>query len=130
VIAYSEVLYHENRKRGVRMTCVCPPAVATPMFDKMKGGAKSTNYSPVLQPQEVLDAIEPLAREGRAVVLPALGHADHLGRRLAPWAAWMFNSPRRGHALTRGHPFAAVGFAIAAKHPPVAGRARRRSTAP
>ena len=30
VVAFSEILYHENRNRGVRFACVCPPPVRTP----------------------------------------------------------------------------------------------------
>jgi short-subunit dehydrogenase len=32
VVAFSEVLYHENRNRGVRFGCVCPPPVSTPLL--------------------------------------------------------------------------------------------------
>jgi len=57
------VLYHENEARRAHDVRV-PPAVATPMFDKMKGGAKSTQLLTVLQPQEVLDAIERSLEKG------------------------------------------------------------------
>ena len=29
-VVASEILYHENRNRGVRFACVCPPPVRTP----------------------------------------------------------------------------------------------------
>ncbi len=32
VRAFTETLYHENMKSGVRFACVCPPAVATPLL--------------------------------------------------------------------------------------------------
>ncbi len=91
VIAYSEVLYHENRKRGVRITCVCPPAVATPMFEKMKDGAKTTRFSPVIQPQEVLDAIERTLEKGELWCFPRFAAITLWTRRLIPNAAWWFN---------------------------------------
>ena len=91
VVAYSEVLYHENRKRGVRITCVCPPAVATPMFEKMKDGAKSTKFSPVIAPQAVLDAIERSLEKGELWCFPRFAAITLWTRRLIPNAAWWFN---------------------------------------
>jgi NAD(P)-dependent dehydrogenase (short-subunit alcohol dehydrogenase family) len=34
VVAFSEVLYHENRGKGVRIIAVCPPPVATPLLEQ------------------------------------------------------------------------------------------------
>ena len=71
VVAFSEVLYHENRGRGVRMVCVCPPKVDTPLLDQAK--AKSIDASPMIQPGEVLDAIEESLEAGRFWVFPGKG---------------------------------------------------------
>ncbi len=91
VVAYSEVLYHEYRNRGVRMTCVCPPAVSTPMFENMKHGAKSTRFSPVLEPQQVLAAIEQSLEKGQLWCLPRWGAFTISIRRFIPGIAWWFN---------------------------------------
>ena len=40
VVAFTEVLYHENRNRGVRFASVCPPPVATPLLDQAKSQPK------------------------------------------------------------------------------------------
>ncbi len=71
VVAFSEVLYHENRGRSVRMVCVCPPIVDTPLLDQVK--AKSVDASPMIQPGEVLDAIEESLEAGRFWVFPGKG---------------------------------------------------------
>jgi len=71
VVAFSEVLYHENRGRGVRMVCVCPPKVDTPLLEQAK--AKSIDASPMIQPVEVLDAIEESLEGGRFWVFPGKG---------------------------------------------------------
>jgi short-subunit dehydrogenase len=34
VVAFSEVLHHENRDKGVRIIAVCPPPVATPLLEQ------------------------------------------------------------------------------------------------
>ena len=71
VVAFSEVLYHENRWRSVRMVCVCPPIVDTPLLDQVK--AKSVDASPKIQPAEVLDAIEEGLEGGKFWVFPGRG---------------------------------------------------------
>jgi short-subunit dehydrogenase len=71
VVAFSEVLYHENRGRGVRMVCVCPPKVDTPLLEQAQ--AKSIDAAPMIQPVEVLDAIEESLEGGQFWVFPGKG---------------------------------------------------------
>ncbi len=59
VTAYTEVLYHENRHSGVRIVCVCPPIVATPLLEQAKScWPKIFDTFPPISPDSVLDAIE------------------------------------------------------------------------
>lgn len=85
VVAFSEVLYHENRGRGVRFACVCPPAVATPLLDQGRAThwPKVLEQMPPIAPQEVLDAIEAALEAGRFWVFPGRGTA--FGWRLRRW---------------------------------------------
>jgi len=70
VVAYTEVLYHENRDRGVRFACVCPPPVATPLLDQAKSKPKILENLPPIAPGKVLDAIERDLERGRLMVFP------------------------------------------------------------
>lgn len=90
VNSFSEVLWHENRGKGVRVLCVCPPVVDTPMLDQMKGGAeKMVGESPKIQPEEVLDAIEEGLEAGDCFVFPGRGTtAAWRIRRFAPNLIW------------------------------------------
>jgi len=60
VTAFTEVLHHETRGTGVRIVCVCPPIVATPLLDQAKSSTwpKLFDVFPPISPEEVLDAIE------------------------------------------------------------------------
>ena len=60
VVAFTEVLYHENRNAGVRIVCVCPPIVATPLLKQAHESVwpKLFDVFPALPPETVLDAIE------------------------------------------------------------------------
>jgi NAD(P)-dependent dehydrogenase (short-subunit alcohol dehydrogenase family) len=73
VVAYTEVLYHETRTSGVRIVCVCPPIVATPLLKQAQDTVwpKLFDLFPALEPQVVLDAIETaLARPRGLWVFP------------------------------------------------------------
>ena len=70
VVAFTEVLYHENRGRGVRFACVCPPPVATPLLDQAKSQPKILAEVPPIAPEQVLDAIERDLERGRLMVYP------------------------------------------------------------
>jgi len=91
VVAFSEVLYHENRDSGVRFTCVCPPVVATPLLDQGRETVwpKIFDETPALEPQEVLDEIERSLDAGKFWVFP--GKGTMIGwrlRRFIPEVLW------------------------------------------
>jgi NAD(P)-dependent dehydrogenase (short-subunit alcohol dehydrogenase family) len=70
VVAFTEVLQHENRGNGVRFACVCPPPVATPLLDQAKSRPKILAELPPIAPETVLDAIERDLERGRLMVYP------------------------------------------------------------
>ena len=96
VVALSEVLYHENRESGVRITCVCPPPVATPLLDQARPAwPKILDEAPPIEPQQVLDAIEVALDKNRLWVFP--GRGTSLIWRLRRWLPGLMW--RRVHAL-------------------------------
>jgi NAD(P)-dependent dehydrogenase (short-subunit alcohol dehydrogenase family) len=97
VVAASEVLYHENRGRGVRFACVCPPPVATPLLDQGRATAwpKLFDQLPPIEPQAVLDALEDALEAGRFWVFPGRGSTlAWRMRRFLPELLW-----RRIHGI-------------------------------
>ena len=53
---YSEILYHENRDSGLRFCCVCPPAVATPLWRQAEATVvpKLPSKGETLTPDQVI----------------------------------------------------------------------------
>jgi NAD(P)-dependent dehydrogenase (short-subunit alcohol dehydrogenase family) len=90
VVAFSETLYYENKGSGVRICCVCPPIVDTPLLEQVRRGAqKLLDASPPIQPETVLDAIERGLDRGHFFVYP--GPATRvivLLRRWFPGVLW------------------------------------------
>lgn len=85
VVAFSEVLYHENRNRGVRFACVCPPPVSTPLLEQARETVwpKVFEGIDILEPQMVLDAIESALDNDELWVFP--GRGTKLGWRMRRW---------------------------------------------
>jgi NAD(P)-dependent dehydrogenase (short-subunit alcohol dehydrogenase family) len=89
VVAFTEVLHHENRNRGVRFACVCPPPVATPLLDQAKSQPKVLENMPPIPPEQVLDAIERDLERGRLMVFPDRNSKiAYWMRRLVPGVLW------------------------------------------
>lgn len=92
-VAYTEVLAREVESTGVKVLCVCPPQVDTPMLDVFieKGGvpAKTRNMRTTLKPADVVDGIEPALESGKIYYFPGRGStAMWRARRHAPNLTW------------------------------------------
>jgi len=85
VVAFTEVLYHENRDSGVRFVCACPPTVATPLLKQARDTVwpKILDVFPPIAPESVLDAIERSLAKGRFWAFP--GPLTSLVWRLRRW---------------------------------------------
>jgi NAD(P)-dependent dehydrogenase (short-subunit alcohol dehydrogenase family) len=85
VVAFAEVLYHENRNKGVRFACVCPPPVATPLLKQAEDNVwpKTFDTAPPIEPQQVLDAIEVTLEKDTLWVFP--GRGTRFGWRARRW---------------------------------------------
>ncbi|MCP5059763.1 MAG: SDR family oxidoreductase [bacterium] len=89
VVAFSEVLYHENRGKGVRIIAVCPPPVATPLLDQATSKPKVLEMGKPIPPGQVLDAIERDLAKGKPFCFPtAQTKFTQILRRLAPGLVW------------------------------------------
>lgn len=91
VVFFTETLYHENINSGVRFACVCPPTVNTPLLDQGRATAwpKMLDQGGIIDPQEVLSAIDAHLDKGRFWVFPNRdSRIGALMRRLLPGLIW------------------------------------------
>jgi NAD(P)-dependent dehydrogenase (short-subunit alcohol dehydrogenase family) len=97
-VAFSEVLYHENRGRGVHISCVCPPSVDTPFLLQATSKPKILEQGPPpLKPEFVLDAVDRAVERGKFWVFPgAHTRAGWRLRRFFPWLMWKVDHDAEG----------------------------------
>lgn len=87
-VALAEWLSVEYLERGVRVSCICPQGVRTPMLEMAMedaAGAAALNSGGLIEPEEVADAVIEGMRTERMLILPhenvagfmALKGADH-----------------------------------------------------
>jgi NAD(P)-dependent dehydrogenase (short-subunit alcohol dehydrogenase family) len=89
VVAFSEVLHHENRGRGVRIIAVCPPPVDTPLLDQATSKPKVLELGKPIEPGVVLDAIERDLAKGKPFCFPtAQTKLAQVLRRFLPGLMW------------------------------------------
>ena len=85
VVAFTEVLHHEHRDSEVKILCVCPPPVKTPLLDQARATVwpKVFDQGEHIEPQDVLDAIEKTAAAGGLFVFP--GKSTQWAQRIRRW---------------------------------------------
>ncbi len=71
-ITFTEILYHENRNRGVQIVCLCPPSVDTPMLKQAVSHPKVLRHGQPMQPSVVLDRLDRAIVRRRFWCLPSL----------------------------------------------------------
>jgi len=86
LVAMAEVLARECAGSGVRVVCVCPPAVETPMLTEMQRGHPDViSDAPGIHPDIVLRSAERALARGRVLAFPGRGTTTlWRARRLAP----------------------------------------------
>ncbi len=97
-VAFTEVLHHENRGRGVQILCVCPSQVDTPLRGQALSKPKIMQVGPAPQsPESVVAAIE-RAIGGRRLFVFARWHTEIAWRlrRFLPWVFWRIDHRAEG----------------------------------
>ncbi len=97
-VAFTEVLHHENRGRGVQILCVCPSQVDTPLRAQALTQPRIMQLGPAPQsPESVVDAVE-RAIGGRRLFVFARWHTEIAWRlrRFLPWVFWRIDHRAEG----------------------------------
>jgi len=98
IVAFTEVLYHENRRRGVQICCVCPSQVDTPLISQATSKPKILETGPApMKPERVLDAVDRATEKEQFWVFPgAHTSAAWRLRRFLPALMWKIDHRTEG----------------------------------
>jgi NAD(P)-dependent dehydrogenase (short-subunit alcohol dehydrogenase family) len=96
-VAFAEWLSVTYGDRGIRVSCLCPMGVETPLMRQgegepgMQGTASATVQATgaVLQPDEVADAVVAALRDERFLVLPHPEVLTFFGRKASDYDRWL-----------------------------------------
>ena len=98
VVAFTEVLHHECRGRGVRILCVCPGKVDTPLLQQAKSNPRilQAGAAPI-PPERVIDGIERALEAGRCFAFSDWQtRTGYYIRRFVPGLLWAIGHRTEG----------------------------------
>jgi NAD(P)-dependent dehydrogenase (short-subunit alcohol dehydrogenase family) len=91
-VALAEWLAIEYRDEGVRVSCICPQGVRTPMLDlamEEPAGAAALTAGGLIEPEDVADAVVAGLREERFLILPHENVARFMERKGSDPERWL-----------------------------------------
>ena len=85
VVAFTEVLAHEHTDSNVKVLCVCPPPVKTPLLNQARDTVwpKVFDQTDAIEPEDVLAAIEKALARDELFVFP--GKKTRMAQRMRRW---------------------------------------------
>jgi NAD(P)-dependent dehydrogenase (short-subunit alcohol dehydrogenase family) len=92
-VAFTEILHHENRGKGVQILCVCPGQVDTPLRAQALSKPKLMQVGPKPQtPESVMEAVErAIGKDQLFVFARWQTRAGFYLRRFLPGVMWRIN---------------------------------------
>ena len=96
-VALAEWLAIENGDAGVRVSCICPQGVRTPMLElalEDAAGAAALLAGGVIEPDDVADAVATGIRDERFLILPHAEVATHMQRKATDPDRWIAGMQR------------------------------------
>ena len=94
-VAFAEWLSITYGERGVRVSCLCPMGVNTPLLTDGLGGEDSLGFrvvaaaAPVLEPEDVATAVVEGLRDERFLILPHPEVLEFFQRKAADYDRWL-----------------------------------------
>ena len=88
-VAFAEWLAVAYRDRGIRVSCLCPQGVRTPMLLGLEGERSSFLLDGALEPEAVADAVVAGLAEERFLILPHPEVATYFRRKADDYDRWL-----------------------------------------
>jgi NAD(P)-dependent dehydrogenase (short-subunit alcohol dehydrogenase family) len=103
-VALAEWLAITHADAGIKVSCLCPLGVETPMLDAAAGGIAGLLRSSALTPEAVAEAVVAGLAEERFLILPHPEVAEYFRRRADDHPRWLRGMVRLQQTLQLGGP--------------------------
>ena len=98
-VALAEWLAVTYGDRGIKVSCLCPQGVRTPMLDAAPGAIRELLGDQALTPETVADAVMAGLAEERFLILPHPEVAEYVRRKAADHDRWLRGMRRLQHEI-------------------------------
>ena len=88
-VALAEWLSIQYADKGIRVSCLCPQGVRTPMLMGKEGDRKSFLQENMVTPEQVADDVIAAMRDERFLILPHPEVLDYLRGKTADVERWL-----------------------------------------
>ena len=88
-VAFAEWLSVTYGDRGIKVSCLCPEGVRTPMFDRASATARAVLDQGAIEPEEVADAVVAGLAEERFLILPHARVGEFFKRKADDYDRWL-----------------------------------------
>ena len=105
-VGFAESLAITHGEQGIKVSVVCPQAVATRMIgiaddsDSLEGGFGGNDVDGILKPEVVADCIIEGIRSGRFMILPHPQVAEYFRRKADDYDRWIHGMQRFRRRVT------------------------------
>jgi NAD(P)-dependent dehydrogenase (short-subunit alcohol dehydrogenase family) len=88
-VAFAEWLAITYGDRGIKVSCLCPQGVRTPMLEGASAAARSLLGESALEPEQVADAVVDGLKAERFLILPHPQVAEYFSRKASDYDRWL-----------------------------------------
>ena len=88
-VAFAEWLAVTYGDRGIKVSCLCPQGVRTPMLDGAPGRVRTLLDDSAIEPEAVADAVVKGLADERFLILPHPEVAEYVRRKAGDYDRWL-----------------------------------------
>lgn len=88
-VSFAEWLAITHHHQGIRVSCLCPLGVHTPMLDEVTGPIRDQLASNAISPEAVADAVVAGLADERFLILPHPEVAEYFRRKASDYDRWL-----------------------------------------
>ena len=103
-VAFAEWLAITYGDRGIKVSCLCPQGVRTPMLDEASDAVRQLLGESAIEPEVVADAVIAGLADERFLILPHPEVAEYFRRKAGDYDRWLHGMRRLQQRVSGSQP--------------------------